>query len=238
MYFGVTGARRVAAPRRPDERETLMESTPQPGQGHLAAGLARRPSRGLAGFALAVGLLTFPSVAGASVHPASRLVAATASCGGVSAGAVSSAVGFSVPAPTASPITKHVMVTKLGIDESGTVCTYGAITSLASLSHLVIITYFTLSKAPSPSVALPYIKAQMAQSAAKVGGQKLSYTLSNQNGVEWLYAKLKTTTPVAMTIEFEVAWKGTAIASVEVPRALAKSKLTGLAKLAASNAGI
>jgi len=215
-----------------------MESIPQPGQRHLAAGLARRPGRALAGFTLAVGLLTFPSVAGAAVHPASRFVAATASCGGVSAGAVSSAVGFSVPAPTPSPITKHILVTKLGIYETGTVCTYGAITSLASLPHLVIITYDTLSKAPSPSVVLPYIKSQMAQSAAKVGGQKLNYTLSNQNGVEWLYAQLKTTTPIAMTVEFEVAWKGTEVATVEVATALAKSKLTGLAKLAASNAGI
>ena len=106
----------------------------------------------IAGTASVATLLSIPTIASAvspptSVAPAVTLAPRASSiCSNVSAAAISSIVGYKVPAGTASVFKVKATKANFGISGVDTVCTYGEETSMAALLKDVSLTYEVLSK--------------------------------------------------------------------------------------------
>ena len=187
----------------------------------------------------ATSLLAMPVVASASARPTPSVASGQALCNRVSAGQVSGLVGFAVPAPTGSQ--SHNTGTYKGYNVSGTTttCQYGKPTSVATISHQVIIFYETLSSAPPQAPVIADLKAALKKSLSKVPNSKFTYNISSSNGVVTLYMSASAGySGFSFNLEALYNWKGNKIAGVVLYSKLAKSKLQALSQLAENNMGL
>lgn len=176
----------------------------------------------LVGVAAASVLLAAPVVAQA----ASRSRAASSSiCSKVSASAVSSIVGYRVPAATASTVDAKPTAANFGISGVTTICTFGAETSLAALKKDVSLTLEITSRALTPQE----IKTQLAR--LKSATLKITVASYTGLGVPGMYF---TETGGGITGEGIVGFSGTTYFGASVETTLSESKLASLAKLARS----
>lgn len=192
----------------------------------------------LAGVTALTGLLAVPSAAQAAGAPRPASSAA-AVCDGVSSKQIEGVLGFSVPTAVVSTSTS-TFDKKLGITEHSTVCTYGTPTSIASMQHEVVMLYATLSKAPSRTVLIPSLKAQLAKAAKNMPkGSKESYAFTTVSGVPSLWWKIQASEgPISFTFEYSIGWQGTKVAGGWVASSQPQSNVEGLEKLALSNFGM
>jgi len=202
----------------------------------------RRGGRLVAGVATTICLLSVPTLAGASArHAAHMLPATSVSCGGVSAAAVSSALGWTVPAPTSS-VTSGIWSKGLDISGTTTTCTYGPAepTSIAALEQRVIIRYSTLSTVPPVAQVVAELEATFKKASAQMPpGATFTYKINTKHSIKTLYAKVSVSVDGhSFTGEFDFGWKGTHIAGVEVSEAVSTAQLGAVEKLAESNGGV
>lgn len=203
---------------------------------------SRRPARyartALTGLAAAACVLALPVAAQASAPPLPSSSGA-ALCDGVSPSSVSSVVGWSVPAPTAT-VKKATFNKKLHISSQDTICTYGTPTSLASLDHEIFMTYDQLSAAPPKGATVASIKSELNKSIATLPAKMhASYSVSTSNGVLAVYGKVSGSIDgVAFAAQFLFNWAGTKVAGIELYGNEAMSTLQSLEKLADNNIGL
>jgi len=204
-------------------------------------GVRRGPAgvaaRGSVAVLVAAGVAAVPAVAQAA--PIAAASSGAALCSGVSSSQVASVVGWTVPSAISSDV-HTVFDKKLGISETGTVCTYGAATSITSMQHLVIFTYSTLSKVPPRATALSEIKASLQSSEKKLPkGSKFTYTINHAFGVTSFFGKISSSEDgMNFTFEFAEGWSGTKVAGATVASAIPEAKAQALEKLALDNFGI
>jgi hypothetical protein len=196
----------------------------------------RRPVRYLGARTFVVGLATtsallVPTLAQAaspastSVQVRHGSVARTSSiCNKVSAASVSSIIGYKVPAGVA--MTVKIKPTKANFEESGsdTSCTYGAVTSLATLLKAVTLSYETIAK--------PLTPAEMQESIAKTSAiAKFKFSTYGGLDVPGFYFSL---TEAGITGQGITGVKnGTTYFSASAEsKTISKSTLAALAKLA------
>ena len=188
----------------------------------------------LAGVTLAT--VALPIASNASASPVSRLdhYVSSALCSGVSPAQVSAIVGHPVPGPTAVVNSN----TSMGLAETGTLCTYAHITSLASMQQEVALAYVTLSKAPTRATALSFIKNAMKK-AQQSQDAKWSYSITDKFGLTNIYAQaVSANSAFSFTLEFAAGWRGKKVAEAVVFSALAQPKVYALEKLAINNFGM
>ena len=213
--------------------------------GKLPERYKRAKPAGRALLSAAVGAaLVCPSVAmsgaAAAVRQPQVATSGAALCSGVSASQVSAVVGWTVPSPTLMGSVYSTTNSVVGT-ELLTSCVYGQITSLAAITQLVLLDYMHFSKVPSRTTAVNYVESGLQQAGAKMGAKgNFTYTVNNKFGVISVYASFTTTEPMVGTLTVEAAggWKGHFAAVGEVVKALPKSAVYGLEKLALSNVGI
>ena len=201
---------------------------------------ARRGASALfGGAALTACLLGLPTAAQAE----SRVTPATTSsslCSGVSPSQVSAVVGWSVPAATTS-VNNDYFDQALGIHENDVECTYAKqATSLASVEQDVVLSYETLSKVPSRTVALRDIKNGFAKAEKGMpAGSSITYSITHTFGVTSIFTKVTAKeSTFTFTFEFAFGWRGTKVAGGWVESGLPEAKVQALEKLALDNFGI
>jgi hypothetical protein len=174
--------------------------------------------------------ISAPGVASAAGVPAL--------CTGVSAGQVSAVVGYTVPAATGSSSTT---TTKAWGSSTGTECTYGQPTSIASFTQVVTLSYVTFGKAPTKAQVQAYVKAEITRALQRLNPTlNFTYAFSTQLGVPTIYFAWTGTVPVLgkFTVEFAAGWKGNKAAMGGTWASLPKSKVYGLEDLALKNLGL
>lgn len=206
-----------------------------------AFGPTHRTRRVLAGATATIGLLAVPGVVAAAARPAGHLVAASSAslCAGVSAAAVSSVVGYTLPAAVVTS-SSGKWGTSTTIHSSTTTCTYGAPNPMATTGQGVALAYDKLSSPPPKGEAVADLKASLARAEKEMPpGGKVTWKLSTQYGIPSLYFKTSfTEQSVTITLEFEFGWKGTKVAGAYALSDIARSKLAALEKLAIDNDGL
>jgi hypothetical protein len=220
-----------------------MERTSEASQRRLVAEFTSRPGRCIASLAATTGLLTVPSIAGASTREPLRLAPAltAAVCKGVSAATVSSVVGWTVPAPTPKT-TSGIWNKSLSITGTTVTCLYGAAqpTSITELEQRVEYSYSALTVAPPVGAVVAAIKARFKkEQTALPPTATFKYHLDTKSSPKKLYAQISASVDgQTFTGEFLFAWEGTQIAGVIVSSDLPLPKLAALEKLAVSNFGV
>lgn len=197
---------------------------------------ARRRLRALFGLTAGALVLALPAVAHAAPRPAPSVSSASL-CNGVSAGQISSVVGWAVSSPKAS--TDHSYFDKkLSIHESDVTCAYSA--SATTTPKGVRFIYGTLSKAPAKSAVLADIKGGFGNGILKAPkGMKLTYSVSTLSGVFVVTVLLDFNVPGQhFTEQILLGWQGTKVAVAVVFSPVAKSKLQALELLALHNFGM
>jgi hypothetical protein len=183
------------------------------------------------GAAGAVALLSVPTIAYAAAPPHGTAPGGTPAprassiCSNVSAAAISSIVGYKVPAGTATVFKVKPTKANYGISGTNTVCTYGGATSMAALLKDVSLTYEVISK----PITTAEIQKQMQ--AAEKGAIKYTFVPYTGLGVPGFYFSL---TEAGITGQgISGVQDGTHFfgASVE-SKSISKSSLAALAKLA------
>ncbi len=185
----------------------------------------------IAGTASVATLLSIPTIASAvspptSVAPAVTLAPRASSiCSNVSAAAISSIVGYKVPAGTASVFKVKATKANFGISGVDTVCTYGEETSMAALLKDVSLTYEVLSK--------PITLAEIEQEtkADSKGSVKYTFVPYTGLGVPAFYFSLTEAGITGQGISGAENGSHYFGASVE-SKTISKSSLAALAKLA------
>jgi hypothetical protein len=145
-------------------------------------------------------------------------------CSKVSAAAVSSIIGYKVPAGV--PFTRSIKPTKENYEISGTetICTYGAETSMATILKAVSLSFESISK--------PLTSAEMQQSLAKASSlAKFKFSAYTGLGVPAFYFSLTESGITGQGITGVIGGTNYFGASVE-SKNVSTSKLAALAKLA------
>jgi hypothetical protein len=193
----------------------------------------------LAGFLLlAIGLM--PASPSGADAPTSGLAtpssAATgALCRGVSAGAVSRAVGYQLHPPKAT-VTATTFDQTLHIHESSTDCIYQAVSPALVSAHEVTLDYERLSKSPPRAVVVADIKASLASGARRLPGAAISYSVVTRSGITSIFATISEDRPNAkFTYEFDFGWRGTKVAGALIFQKLPFGTIAALEKLALAN---
>jgi hypothetical protein len=135
--------------------------------------------------------------------------AASSPCTGVSGSSLASALGYkSLPAPMSS--TQHEQ--NGSISGTSTVCTYGALTSVAAVKNDVIVVYEAFTKSVSNTQAVALFKSGLSQ---KAPGTKVSYSFGTVDGLDSIIGKetFKEGT-ASITAEFMAVWHGAKACSV------------------------
>ena len=178
-----------------------------------------------------------PEVAQASPAPTRIPMAVHAAvpspCTGVSGSSLASALGYkSLPAPMSS--TQHEQ--NGSISGTSTVCTYGAMTSLAAVKNDVIVVYEAFTKSVSNTQAVALFKSGLSQ---KAPGAKVSDSFGTVDGLNSIIGKetFKEGT-ASITAEFMAAWHGAKACSVVLEKVVPKSNLQAAVKLSINNFGM
>jgi hypothetical protein len=178
-----------------------------------------------------------PGVAQASPAPTRIPMAVHAAlsspCTGVSGSSLASALGYkSLPAPMSS--TRHEQ--NGPISGTSTVCTYGAMTSVAAVKDDVIVVYEAFTKSVSNTQAVALFKSGLSQ---KAPGAKVSYSFGTVDGLGSIIGKetFKEGT-ASITTEFMAAWHEAKACSVVLEKVVPKGNLQAAIKLAINNFGM
>jgi hypothetical protein len=160
--------------------------------------------------------------------------AVSSPCTGVSGSSLASALGYkSLGAPTSSSQPEQ----NGSISGTSTVCTYGAVTSVAAVKNDVIVVYEAFTKSVSKKQAVALFQSGLSQEAAP--GAKVSYSFGTVDGLGSITAKetFKEGT-ASITAEFMAAWHGAKACSVVLEKVVPKSNLQGALKLVINNFGM
>ncbi len=159
--------------------------------------------------------------------------AVSSPCTGVSGSSLASALGYkSLPAPMST--TQHEQ--NGSISGTSTVCTYGAMTSVAAVKNDVIMVYEAFTKSVSNTQAVALFKSGLSQTAP---GAKVSYSFGTVDGLDSIIGKetFKEGT-ASITAEFMAAWHGAKACSVVLEKVVPKSNLQAAIKLSINNFGM
>jgi hypothetical protein len=162
-------------------------------------------------------------------------MAAEALCHGVSARAVSRAIGYQVQPPKAT-LTATTFDQTLHIDESSTDCVYQAVSPALAAAHEVTLDYEVLSKSPPRGVVVADIKASLASGARRLPGATISYSVVTGSGITSIFATISDDRPNAkFTYEFDFGWRGTKVAGALIFEKLSYGTIAALEELALTN---
>jgi hypothetical protein len=159
--------------------------------------------------------------------------AVSSPCTGVSGSSLASALGYkSLAAPMSS--TQHEQ--NGSISGTSTVCTYGAMTSVAAVKNDVIVVYEAFTKSVSNTQAVALFKGGLSQ---KAPGAKVSYSFGTVDGLDSIIGKetFKEGT-ASITAEFMAAWHGAKACSVILEKVVPASNLQAALKLTINNFGM
>ncbi len=191
----------------------------------------------LLGLAGASALVLAPAVAQASSRPATSAGTVTAQaasplkstpCNAISAGSVSSIVGWTVPAGVYN--TSKIKATKAndGISATEADCTFGSETSLAALSKVVVLEDEVTSRA----ITSAEVQAQLRKAEAQAGSAKATYSFTPYSGLG-VQAFLFKLTEEGISAEGIYGINGVHVFGASVfTTKLPLSKIASLAKLA------
>jgi hypothetical protein len=209
--------------------------------GRRAFGPTHRTFSAMAGAAAAIGLLAVPGLAAAAPYPAGHLAPASSAslCAGVSAAAVSSAVGYTLPAAVVMSSSGKWGNSATILNEA-TTCTYGVPNPMATTGQGVVLAYDKLSSPPPKADVVADLKAALAKAQKDMPpGGNVTWKLSTQYGIPLLYLKTSfSEQSISISVQFEFGWKGTKVAGVYTLSNMPKSNLAALEKLAIDNDGI
>lgn len=161
---------------------------------------------------------TGPALAG---HVDRALVSSL--CSRVSAASIAAIVGHSVPAPVANTVHQAATAKNFGISGVLTLCTYGAETSVAAISKVVVLEYEVTSK----PITISEIQQKLKQTSPT---SKLTLTPYSGLGVPAFYFVDANPT---FSVEGMEGVAGTkSFGATVFAKNLSKSKLAALTKLA------
>jgi len=204
------------------------------------AGVTRRAGTILAAVSVACGLFGTTGVAGASSRSALRALPQVEPVGTCpSASAVSAAVGFKVPSPSAETASNTGTSAAFGkVTTTATVCSYISTTSLQSM-HYSIVILGHLSKSISSGSVEAYLREQFSKANAKMPpGMVLNYKFGTQYGLPTVWISGKATFgTVHIAVNGAFSYKGGKLGGAEVINA-SQEKANKVEKLALEAVGI
>ena len=204
-------------------------SPPHPTENHGRPAPSRSIGIALGSIGALLGLVALPATSQASslvvssTRPAPSDASMGAICGGVSASAVSRVVGYTVPAPTAFPLSTKK--DKLGISATGVDCIYGLEKTFPEIEKDVDLVYETTNK----HVPLSEVQHVLNTTSTSL----LKWTVAPYNGLSWP-ALIATITSQAFSGKEIAGEDGTKLAGAFAAGSIATSKVAGLAELAMS----
>ncbi|MGA3220238.1 MAG: hypothetical protein ABSE77_14365 [Acidimicrobiales bacterium] len=186
----------------------------------------RGPARRTMVAAVAIGLITTPSIAAGSPRLASHtaLLAKPALCAAVSPEAIAKVLGYRVPAATVST-GSFTFDQGRNVSVFRTTCSYGTVGTATGVG----IVYERLSKPLPVSTIYQDIKASAL--ANKPSGATYTITPYSELGVPGLYEQSRG----SLTLEAVLGIQGEKIVGDVVGKVVPKSKVAALTKMAMAN---